>query len=98
MSIRHHGDDEEELKKVCHVAEEEITSVKRSAYTFQCALCPKKFEDRCSFGGHIGNVHKGNWFDEKKIKKPSVKTEEAKEFLALKHQYRQWICDVIFLR
>merc|ERR1712133_171578 len=53
LKIRHRGEDEKELEKAYQAAEEEIALVRRSAYTFQCALCPKKFGDRGSFGGHV---------------------------------------------
>merc|ERR1712126_542847 len=53
LKIRHRGEDEKELEKAYQAAEEEIALVRRSACTFQCALCPKKFGDRGSFGGLV---------------------------------------------
>merc|ERR1712226_846503 len=63
LKLKHRNEDETELRRAFQAAEEEIALVKRSASTFQCALCPKKFNARGSFSGHIKNVHKKNWFE-----------------------------------
>ena len=60
----------EEEKKMVDKEESDIEEievmdylVKRSASVFQCALCPKKFGDYGSFGGHVREVHKMKWPD-----------------------------------
>ena len=62
MKIRHRNEDEIELWRSWQAAEEEIALVKRSASTFQCAMCPNKFGARGSFCGHERNVLKKKWF------------------------------------
>jgi len=63
LKLRHRNEDENELRRAWQAAEEEIALVKRSASTFQCAMCPNKFGARGSFSGHVRNVHKKNWFE-----------------------------------
>ena len=41
-------------------ANDEIVLVKRSASTFQCSLCPNKYQARLSITEHVRNVHKKN--------------------------------------
>jgi hypothetical protein len=53
LKLRHSHEDPDELKKAYEAAEEEIALTRRSGSTYQCALCPKTFNDNGAFYGHI---------------------------------------------
>ena len=56
LKLKHRNEDPEELAKAYEAAEEEIALTRRSASIFNCALCPKTFNDNGAFYGHI-QVH-----------------------------------------
>ena len=62
MKLRHCNKDENELRRAWQAAEQEIAIVKRSASTFQCAMCPNKFAAKGSVSRYVRNAHKKNWF------------------------------------
>ena len=51
-----------ELAKAYEAAEEEIALTRRSASIFNCALCPKTFNDNGAFYGHIQVFIKKDFF------------------------------------
>ena len=53
LKLKHRNEDPEELAKAYEAAEEEIALTRRSASIFNCALCPKTFNDNGAFYGHI---------------------------------------------
>ncbi len=53
LRLKHRHEDPEELAKAYDAAEEEIALTRRSASIFNCALCPKTFNDNGAFYGHI---------------------------------------------
>ena len=57
LKLRHRNEDPEELEKAYEAANEEIALTRRSASLFNCALCPKVFNDNGAFYGHIQNKH-----------------------------------------
>ena len=57
LKLRHRNEEPEELEKAYEAANEEIALTRRSASLFNCALCPKVFNDNGAFYGHIQNKH-----------------------------------------
>ena len=53
LKLKHRNEDPNELAKAYEAAEEEIALTRRSASIFNCALCPKTFNDNGAFYGHI---------------------------------------------
>lgn len=53
LKLKHRNEDPQELAKAYEAAEEEIALTRRSASIFNCALCPKTFNDNGAFYGHI---------------------------------------------
>ena len=53
LKLKHRNEDPHELSKAYEAAEEEIALTRRSASIFNCALCPKTFNDNGAFYGHI---------------------------------------------
>ena len=53
LKLKHRNEDPKELEKAYEAAEEEIALTRRSASIFNCALCPKTFNDNGAFYGHI---------------------------------------------
>lgn len=66
LKLRHRGENENELRRAYQAAEEEIALVASSASTFQCALCPKRFNNHKTFYDHVvKRTHKMEWLDYK---------------------------------
>lgn len=65
LKLRHKDEDEEELRRAYQDAEEEIALVSRSASTYQCALCPRKFNNIGSMYDHIRKGHNMAWLEYK---------------------------------
>merc|ERR1719361_138114 len=61
LKLKHRNEDPEELAKAYEAAEEEIALTRRSASIFNCALCPKTFNDNGAFYGHIQTKHNMIW-------------------------------------
>ena len=53
LKLKHRNEEPKELEKAYEAAEEEIALTRRSASIFNCALCPKTFNDNGAFYGHI---------------------------------------------
>ena len=65
LKLRHRNEDPEELEKAYEAANEEIALTRRSASLFNCALCPRIFNDNGAFYGHIQNKHEISYRDYK---------------------------------
>ena len=65
LKLRHRNEEPEELEKAYDAANEEIMLTRRSASLFNCALCPKVFNDNGAFYGHIQNKHDISYRDYK---------------------------------
>jgi len=66
LRVRHKDEDENELRKAHQAAEEEIALTSSSASTFQCALCPRTFNNHKTFYDHIvKRTHKTPWLEYK---------------------------------
>lgn len=65
LKLRHRNEEPEELEKAYEAANEEIMLTRRSASLFNCALCPKVFNDNGAFYGHIQNKHDISYRDYK---------------------------------
>ena len=61
LKLKHRNEPAEELAKAYAFADEEIALTRRSASTFQCALCQKQFNDNGAFYGHIQTKHNMQW-------------------------------------
>jgi len=62
LKLRHRNENEDELRKAYQHLEEEIALVCTSASTYQCALCPKKFNNQSTFWEHVTKRdHKMQW-------------------------------------
>lgn len=61
LKLHHNSEDPEELQKAYEAAQEEIALTRRSGSTYQCALCPKTFNDNGAFCGHIQSKHSLQW-------------------------------------
>lgn len=66
LKVRHKDENESELRKAHQAAEEEIALTSSSASTFQCALCPRTFNNHKTFYDHIvKRTHKTAWLEYK---------------------------------
>lgn len=65
LKLKHRSEDVNELRKAYQAAEEEIALTRRSASTFQCAMCPKTMHENGPFHKHILKTHKMEWMDYK---------------------------------
>lgn len=65
LKLKHRNADPNELKIAYQAADEEIALTRRSGSTFQCAICPKTFNDNGAFYGHIQSKHNMQWKDYK---------------------------------
>jgi len=57
LKLRHRLEPRGELEKAYAAAHEEIALTRRSGSLFNCALCPRIFNDNGAFYGHIQNKH-----------------------------------------
>jgi len=76
LKLKHRNEDPEELKRAYEAANEEIALTRRSASIFNCALCPRIFNDNGAFYGHIQNKHNVS-YREYKEKFGRCETESA---------------------
>ena len=65
LKLKHRNEDPIEIKRAYQAADEEIALTRRSGSTFQCAVCPKTFNDNGAFYGHIQSKHNMQWKDYK---------------------------------
>ena len=65
LKLKHRNAAPNELKRAYQAADEEIALTRRSGSTFQCAVCPKTFNDNGAFYGHIQSKHNMQWKDYK---------------------------------
>ena len=65
LKLKHRNVDPNELRRAYQAADEEIALTRRSGSTFQCAICPKTFNDNGAFYGHIQSKHNMQWKDYK---------------------------------
>ena len=65
LKLKHRNADPNELRRAYQAADEEIALTRRSGSTFQCAICPKTFNDNGAFYGHIQSKHNMQWKDYK---------------------------------
>jgi hypothetical protein len=65
LKLKHRNVDTNELRRAYQAADEEIALTRRSGSTFQCAICPKTFNDNGAFYGHIQSKHNMQWKDYK---------------------------------
>merc|ERR1719336_3662943 len=66
LKLKHRDEPPEELEKAYEAANEEIALTRRSASLFNCALCPRVFNDAGAFYGHIQNKHDISYMEYKK--------------------------------
>merc|ERR1719474_1782682 len=66
LKLRHRDEPPELLEKAYEAANEEIALTRRSASLFNCALCPRVFNDAGAFYGHIQNKHDISYMEYKK--------------------------------
>ena len=65
LKLKHRNVDPKELIRAYQAADDEIALTRRSGSTFQCAICPKTFNDNGAFYGHIQSKHNMQWKDYK---------------------------------
>ena len=65
LKLKHRNVDQKELIRAYQAADDEIALTRRSGSTFQCAICPKTFNDNGAFYGHIQSKHNMQWKDYK---------------------------------
>lgn len=61
LKIKHKHENEIELQRAYQDAEDEIALTKRSLSLYQCALCPKQFDNNAGFNTHIPKMHNMAW-------------------------------------
>ena len=57
------GEMERSQEQFTKLPRKKLPKAERSASSFQCTLCPEKFEDRESFGDHVKNIHNAKWYE-----------------------------------
>ncbi|TRY71884.1 hypothetical protein TCAL_08435, partial [Tigriopus californicus] len=65
LKLKHRHETSDEIARAYEAADEEIALTKRSGSVFQCALCPKQFNDNGAFYSHIQSKHDMQWRDYK---------------------------------